>query len=246
MKQHFIILTQPRSGSYLLVDLLNQVAGVRCHPEIFKLGRLELDPDIRPHLNWTIAGRDERPIRYMRAVLSIGDYKATGFKLFLEHNKRLLSHISSAKHIHKIVLLRHPLSRFISRLRAEVTGRWVDRKADPRAEETKVVCTFESSRFDHFLHHHKKFAGDQATAATADPASYTLVDYEEVVSLRALDGICRSLGLAPVDTSMITPSLEKQTKEPLPALIGNYDEMKAHLIDKHPRLLEQPGCPRLD
>ena len=245
-RRWFVILTQPRSGSYLLVDLLNQVPGIRCHPEIFKPGRLELHRDIKPHVKWTVSGRDERPILYMRAVLSIGDYKATGFKLFPEHNKRLLSHISSAKHIHKIVLLRHPLSRFVSRLRAEATGRWVDRKADSRAKETEVICTFESSRFNHFLQHHEKFVGDNAKAAAASPASYTLVDYEEVVSLHALAGICRALGVDPADTSLITPTLEKQTKEPLPALIGNYDEMKAYLIDKHPRLLEQPGCPRLD
>lgn len=243
---NFTIITLPRSGSYLLVDLLNQIPRVKCHPEIFKSGRLELDPDIKKSIKWTVAGRDKRPILYMRAVLATGDHDATGFKLFPEHNKRIFSHIVSGKYIHKIVLLRHPLSRHISRLRAEATGRWVERKDDTRQQHSKVFFAFASDRFEQFLLHHNRFAEDLASAAASHPAAYTLIDYEEVISLRALERICRSLGVPPVDTATITPSLQKQTKETLPELVSNYNEMKAYLVEKHPGLLEQPGCPHLE
>lgn len=245
-KRLFVILTQARSGSYLLVDLLNQVPDIRCHPEIFKPGRLELAQDLKQHINWTIVRRDERPILYMKRIFSIGNHAATGFKLFPGHNGRLLAHVTAAKYIHKIVLLRHPISRYISRLRAEATGRWVEQVKNPDEQASSVSLIFDPSRFELFLQQHNRFVADNVDAAAAHPEAYTLIDYEEVVSFRALERICRSLGVQPVDTSTITPSLQKQTKEPLPELVSNYNEMKAYLVEKHPGLLEQPGCPRLE
>jgi len=242
---YFAIITLPRSGSYLLVDLLNQVPGIRCHPEIFKPGRLELDSDMRPLVKWTVARRDERPIGYMRTILRMGDYAATGFKFFPEHNKKLLSHITTARYIHKVVLSRHPISRYISRMRAEATGRWVRRNDDERGLESKVTLQFESGRFEQFLRHHNKFTIESIAAADATPSSYTLVDYEEVVSLRALEVICRSLAVTPADPSTIAPSLQKQTTEPLSELVANYEDMKTYLQQSHPTLLSQPGCPHL-
>lgn len=243
---HFVIITQSRSGSYLLVDILNQVSGIRCHPEIFKPSLLELDADLKGLVKWSVARREERPIQYMLTILNIGKYEAVGFKLFPNHNKRVLNHVTSSNAIHKVLLLRHPVSRYISQLRAEATGVWVDKNRGADAESSSVSFTFESERFEHFLQHHERFASRNAAAATANPASYTLVDYEEVISLRALERICRSLGVPPVDTATITPSLQKQTKEPLPELVSNYNEMKAYLVEKHPGLLEQSGCPHLE
>ena len=288
-KQLFVILTQARSGSYLLVDLLNQIPGVLCHSEIFKPHRLEVAKDISAQIRWTIEDRDARPIRCIREILAIGDHTATGFKLFPGHNRRLLRHISVAKHIHKIVLLRHPISRFISRLRAEKTGTWVQpvtkselhrrraagtASAKPGGFQTLIrrlsrlrgkatagwaqpdtqqppntltpSLVFEAERFEHFIMHHNKFAAETSRAAAANPATYTSVDYEEVVSLRALERICPVLGVGPVNTSGILPSLQKQTTEPFSQLISNYDEMRQYLNRRHPALLEQAGCPSLD
>ena len=245
--RHFVVLTQPRSGSYLLVDLLNQVPGIRCHPEIFKPGRMELDPDIRPLIKrWTVAKRDERPILYMREVLSKVDCHAKGFKMFPEHNARLLDHVTKANYFHKIVLVRHPISRFISRLRAEATGRWVHRKDDSRGLQPEASVNFDVGRFENFLRQHSGFSDTNAVAAATNPNSYTIVDYEEVVSLRALERICPTLGIDEVNKSLISPSLQKQTTESFSKLVSNYEDMKSYFRHKHPALLDQEGCPSLD
>lgn len=241
----FVILTMPRTGSYLLVDLLNQVPKLRCYGEIFKPGRLELDRESRQHVKWTIAKRDAQPIRYMRLLLALGDYEASGFKLFPEHNRRLWRHVTSASHIHKVVLSRHPLSRYISRMRAESTGRWVERKEDKRPSVSGVSFSFSPCHFERFLCHHDVFVSTQAEAISLRPSEYTAIDYEDVVSLRALGKICEALGLPAVDPTKIFPSLQKQTKEPLSELVTNYEEMETYLRVTHPTLLSEPGSPRL-
>lgn len=288
-KQLFVILTQPRSGSYLLVDLLNQFPGVLCHGEMFKPHRLKVAKDVSQQINWTIEDRDGRPIYCMREILAIGDDTATGFKLFPDHNRRLWRNVMSSEDIHKIVLLRHPISRYLSRLRAETTGSWVQpikkskagRKRKAAAAPIKrgglqtlirrlsrlrdkikagwaqeenqrpsskhgTSFVFEAERFERFIIQHNKFAAETSRAAAANPATYTSVDYEEVVSLQALERICPVLGFVPVDTSGISPSLQKQTTEPLSQLVSNFGEMKQYLIERHPALLEQHGCPSLD
>jgi LPS sulfotransferase NodH len=241
----FVILTLPRTGSYLLVDLLNQVPGLRCHGELFKARRLELDRDLRQHVKWTLSQRDERPIRYMRLILALGDYEASGFKLFPQHNRRVWRYVTSATHIHKVVLLRHPLSRYISIMRAGTSGRWVERKGDKRPSVSGVSFSFSPCHFKRFLRHHDAFVSNQAEAISLRPSEYTAIDYEDVVSLRALGKICEALGLPAVDPTKVSPSLQKQTKEPLSELVTNYEEMKTYLRVTHPTLLSQPGSPRL-
>lgn len=245
MKKLFVVVTQPRSGSYLLVDLLNQVPGIKCHPELFKPGRLELDPGIRTYVNWTVDGRDKRPIQYMKAVLAIGDDRVAGFKLFPGHSSRLLSHIDSNREIHKVILLRHPLSRFVSLLRAEATGKWVQRKGDNSSGKGEIQCNFESSRFESFLDSHSRFSDKYLLAVLSDAESYTIVDYDEVASMTAVERICIAFGIADVANAEIIPGLQKQTKEPLPMLISNYREMKVYIQDRHRSILDQRGCPSM-
>ena len=53
MSRRFVILCHPRTGSYLLTDILNRQNGVICHEEIFKRNRVELEEQYLEKLGLT-------------------------------------------------------------------------------------------------------------------------------------------------------------------------------------------------
>jgi LPS sulfotransferase NodH len=118
----FVILTLPRTGSYLLMDLLQQLRSISCHPEIFKKPRLELHPGYTPRLKWTRVLRDANPLEFIYGVSNVDDSLASGFKLMYNHQQVVQEHVLGTSEFQKIVLMRNPIARFISRLRAEATG----------------------------------------------------------------------------------------------------------------------------
>ncbi len=92
-KRNFVILAYARSGSYLLVDLLNQIQGVRCHGEIFKKARIELDEDMLKKIPLNLKQRNEQELEYLSRVIELSDAGTVGFKLLASQNTAIENHV---------------------------------------------------------------------------------------------------------------------------------------------------------
>jgi hypothetical protein len=97
-RQHFVILSLPRTGSTYLVDYLDTVPGVKCLSEVF-------NPDIvllRHHRSSDRAlsdkdARDKDPLAFLhRLDQDVGPCEAFGVKLFPAHSPKLLYYFCSS------------------------------------------------------------------------------------------------------------------------------------------------------
>jgi hypothetical protein len=138
-RKSFVVLTQPRSGSYLLVDLLNQLPSVTCHGELFKPDRWELASSMARPDGWSIAARNKRPLKYCDFIYAHTPGFAIGFKLFPSQQWRVCRSLCKSRTVHKIVLTRDPLSRFLSRLRAEATGQWIHKHRTASSSRSRII-----------------------------------------------------------------------------------------------------------
>ncbi|OBX36642.1 hypothetical protein A8U91_00985 [Halomonas elongata] len=74
----FIIACLPRTGSYRLVDILNQQEGVVCHGEVFKKTGIELNDEYLKEVSLTeedIKRRDADPASFMGELFGAAEKK---------------------------------------------------------------------------------------------------------------------------------------------------------------------------
>lgn len=234
----FVIITLARSGSYLLVEQLDQAPGCSCLGEIFKPQTIELKPALRSAMQakgWTVPMRDRRPRAYIDTIRQLQPETTSGFKIFLSHSKAALKYVLNDHNCLKIFLVRNPLSRYISQLRAEATGRWIEKRpAVEGSAETQVV--FDGDRFEQFflkdnndLLQHSKYCGltQQTIVAT----------YEEVIDLTCFEKVCSCFGSLPPPKHEVQITLKKQIILPYQAIVSNYHNMLGYLKERHPSLL---------
>lgn len=233
-KNCFVIFSYPRSGSYLLIDLLNKIEGVKCHGEIFKNEAIELDEDIRNLFSWDVKQRDQRPHAYLSKIIDLSEGKAIGFKLLASQSKTMEVHMNGSDEFSKIILRRNVIDVYISLQRAKATGVWVD-KGIPRPFEDASFL-FEAEQFEHECHWHHKYYHRLECCAKKRPHRFLLIDYEEVVDRSAFERICPFLGVPTPPAQTLMSEMKKQTTEKMGDLIINIEEMKNYIRDRHPKL----------
>ena len=161
----FLILTQARSGSYHLADQLNSAPDIACFGEIFKENALELP---KPQLellgltNRDMVARDANPMGLLNRLRKSVEHDGTlfGFKDFLHNLNRvdLAGKIGHSKNWQKIILLRNPLERYISRRRAADTGVFVVKAGQNIAQDLlHQKIRFDPENFATFLNNHNRF-----------------------------------------------------------------------------------------
>jgi LPS sulfotransferase NodH len=125
--RRLVVLCAPRSGSELLVDLLDQVPGLRCSGEVFHLRTVR------------------RPVRFLEGrarIARLGGAQAYGCKVLTHHLlpeedrfgparpivERLVADGWALVHLRR----RDLLAMALSHLQAQETGRWHERGGAPR------------------------------------------------------------------------------------------------------------------
>ena len=126
----FVVVSRPRSGSNMLVDVLDQHPAVRCfgelmHPHMISYG---IDPargEITEADPGALQARAARPVAFLRAQAARSGAARVGFKHILEHDETLVARFAADPGL-RIVLLtrRDALAEFRSRVRALRTGEW--------------------------------------------------------------------------------------------------------------------------
>ena len=154
VKKRFVILCYPRTGSYHLVDKLNQQHGVTCHGELFKPNWVEIDKKYLPLINYKqadVAKRDKDPIRFYNEVCAHSEGEWVGFKMFSGHNQSMMTHLLDSKDILKVFLTRNPIQSHISLLFAKKTGKWTKTNEASDGTEKITVAVEEINLINHYL-----------------------------------------------------------------------------------------------
>jgi len=219
----FVVLGGMRTGSNLLEGLLNSVPGLESHGELFNphfVGRPKADAA----LGLGLAERDRAPERMLDRLVSQKGVLA-GFRLFQDHDERVLAACLADRRMAKIVLTRNPVDSYVSLKIARATGQWWLGDA-PRAKSAKA--RFDAGEFEDFLAARRAFYLRINRALQTSGQTAFHLDYEDLHDDGVVAGLVRWLGIdGHVDPGKVRAKV--QNPAPLSAKVENFAEMEAAL-----------------
>lgn len=231
----FVLLAEMRTGSNHLEASLNALDGVACLGELFNphfFGAHNKDA-------WegvSQAQRDADPLDVLARVVDRDDLG--GFRLFHDHDPRVVDAVLPEPGIAKIVLGRNPLESYVSWKIAQETGQW--RLTNPKMAKGGRA-RFDGAEFDAMLDAQAAFRSRVARALQVTGQTAFWMDYADIGDVEVVNGIAAFLGVeARLDA--IPGRLKRQNPGEVADKVENPDEMRAHLARADPfRLSVLPG-----
>jgi LPS sulfotransferase NodH len=146
--ERFMILSDARTGSNLLVQALNSHPNIVCFREIFNFEWPGVDFNVEGHNSHdadSLRLRNTDPPRFLREQVfgdHVADAKAVGFKFHYDHLwafEGLVQHLVADEGLRVIHLVRrNALRSLVSRMIADQTGRWFEYGTIPLRDRVNV------------------------------------------------------------------------------------------------------------
>lgn len=242
----FVIVCTARTGSNLLVELLDSHLDVLVAGELFNPVTGAEDQPAPPGFVTPAEFRDLRQAhpalvlqRMYRHARDLGK-RATGFKLFYEHantDDRIVSHLRSLPNLRVLHLTRRDrIARYVSYVRAEASGSWYA-GGDKRTRGADASVTVEPARL---------LADCEITAMRESRARATFADrpvlevvYEDLAA-DAVGVMRRVLDFLGVPPSNLHALATKTGESDVRRMIANWETLQAaflgtrwgHLFDR--------------
>ncbi len=212
----FLVVTRSRSGSNLLMSLLD------AHPNIYARGE-----EVNRLLN-----RNIKTVFDKYYFLQPKGIQAAGFKIFYYHPlddnpERVWSYIMSIQNMKFIHLKRENLLHVIaSREKAVMTGSWSSEKKARNGTSGKLLYIDPQDCEAQFLQTQEweKTFKDRIVDKDCLEVTYNELIHQQADSLQRLQQYLE----VPVFTQHLTSNLKKQRKKDLSKTIENYTELKTH------------------
>lgn len=222
----FVLFAEMRTGSNYLEDSLNKFDGLECLGEVY-------NPTFIGHHNtfdlhgFDMDRREADPLGLLDAILANAGDALSGFRLFHDHDARVVERVLPDPRIAKVILTRNPLDSYVSRKIASATGQW--RLTDMKHAKTAKI-RFDGAEFRELI---DTLGGFQDTLRhglqrTGQVAFH--VRYEDINDAEVLNGIAAFLGLEE-RVERTSRKLKKQNPSPLRDKVENYDDMVVELAD---------------
>ncbi|MCR8724411.1 nodulation protein NodH [Frigidibacter sp. ROC022] len=222
---YFVILAGMRTGSNFLEANLNEYPGLMCHGELFNphfIGHAKRDS----LFGVTLDAREADPMALIRRVREKTDGLA-GFRLFHDHDPRVLEAALADPRAAKIVLSRNPLDSFISLKIAGQTGQW--RLGDLRHAKSARVA-FDRQEFSSYLDRSRAYQDRLVRQLQRSGQTAFFLTYEDVGDVEVMNGLAAWLGVTAARKATSSRT-KKQNPETLDEKVTNYPEMIAALAE---------------
>jgi LPS sulfotransferase NodH len=232
-RKPFVVLAYPRTGSYLLVSLLQQFQGLRCYGEIFKRKALELPSEDIKAIGANLASRNAEPFVFLKQLFQLYPDQHCGFKFFPNHHADVLTWVTWSNQINRVVILRNPFEMYVSFSRVSATGIWVDKHNKAKHRQPRIK--FQAESFDKMMRNILNAQKLFKTTAEKRPESTITITYDEIAALEPVRQLAAFLGAASQPTKLEVP-LRKQTTERYSELFENFDELASHMRRNYPNI----------
>lgn len=219
----FVILAAMRTGSNFLEAQLNMLTGVNCHGELFNplfIGKR----DAEEMFGVGMAARDADPLPLLAAMRAQTEGLA-GFRLFHDHDSRIIEHVLNDPACAKIVLTRNPVESWVSLQIALATDQWRLTNAT-RLKSARV--SFDPAGFEAHLQAAQAFQQRILRSLQVTGQTAFHIDYDDLHDLEVLNGLARFLGVA-ARLEALDPRLKRQNPEPITEKILNPEVMETTL-----------------
>jgi hypothetical protein len=231
----FVIISVPRSGSNLVVGMLEQHPEIQCYPELFHPDKV-YDRNVFAEHGLSDLSREERdkePLEFLDQVFQHkfkANTKATGFKMFPGQNDELMNLLMEEPGVKKIILERENLLRcYLSQKTAEESNVYFVREKDGITPEEKPMQV----DVEDFLAYEEKtssFFNTLKRKLDGSGQHYLEVQYIHLLEKEQQAELLDYLGVSP-DTDLLKVVSKKQRTMELKDKIINYDEVGRHLSE---------------
>ncbi len=219
---YFVILADMRTGSNFLEANLNALDGITCYGEAFNPAFLG-HPDKTDILGITLDQREAEPTKLIEAIKA--DDGLSGFRLFRDHDHRVLDICLADPRCAKIILTRNPVDSFVSWQIAKTTGQW--KLTNPTHSRSGKI-RFDIEVFREYLAGQQVFQTQvQTTLRRSGQVAFQL-HYDDLQDVEVINGIARYLE-CDATLKNLNKKLKKQNPEALADKVENFAEMQQEL-----------------
>jgi LPS sulfotransferase NodH len=219
-RPYFVILAHMRTGSNLLQRHLNQYPGIECHGELFNpqfFGR----PKFKSLAGMTLRQRNRNPVAAMFRILETSRSPISGFRLFLDHNAKVLKFVLSDPFCRKVVVHRNLLETHISFEIAKITEQWM---TSPKGTIKQARIDFDIVKF--FLYHRQmsklyRYVEDELQKCGQKPFT---IHYTQLNQVHKINALAKFIG-SPANLDELREEITRQNPLSLRAKVSNFDEM---------------------
>ncbi|MFK5996947.1 MAG: nodulation protein NodH [Rhodobacterales bacterium] len=218
--KYFVLLANMRTGSNLFEQTINLFDSFSCKGELFNPHFIGY-PNQDGFCGMDVTARDRNPGQLIRKMVAQASDVMPGFRLFSDHDQRVLDYVLEDETCAKIMLTRNPLDSYISHAIAKKTDQW--RLTDLHKRKIAKV-DFDIIGFKSYVNTLSGFSKKirtklQATGQTAFQLSYT-----DLGRLEVFNGM--SLFLESEERlDSLKEKIKKQNPESLSEKVNNYKEM---------------------
>ncbi|WP_318843219.1 nodulation protein NodH [Gemmobacter serpentinus] len=219
----FVMFAEMRTGSNFLEANLNALPGVTCHGELFNphfMGKRD-NPEM---FGFDLAAREADPMAVLAAMRDQTEGLA-GFRIFHDHDARVIAQTLADPACAKIVLTRNPMESYVSLKIAQATDQW--RLTNAKNLKTARV-SFNAAEFEGHLQAVQDFQIDLMRGLQISGQTAFYIDYEDLNDLEVLNGLAAFLGLE-ARLEALDPKLKKQNPDAAIDKVLNPAEMETSL-----------------
>ena len=220
---YFVVFAEMRTGSNFLEENLNQFPGISCQGEVFNPNFFG-GPKREEMFGLTIKQRNDDPISVL-ALLKSQPENLNGFRLFHDHDQRILTECVQDEKCAKIILTRNPIDSYVSREIVRQTQQW--RLGDLKSAKSAKI-TFDEEEFSAHFQRVLDFQLLILKALQKSGQTAFYLAYEDIPDVEVINGLARFLGLSDVKKKPATKT-KKQNPQPLEEKILNFPQMQKSL-----------------
>src|SRR6056297_1101293 len=222
----FMVVSNPRTGSTLLVHLLNSHPDILCHGEIFHWKAIFSMPLSEKKCLPALNDRNRNPVRFLEQLFSDGyGSKAIGIKMFQNHNPAMLNFLIRKREVKKIILKRNNyLETYTSHLIAKQTKKYYNYPDGFVPPKVNV----DPAKFLNYIKKNENFFTSVISQLEKTGQNYFLVDYKEILDKGIRKDLLEFIGVNS-DISLTASNKKKQNPAKLSERISNYSEIKENL-----------------
>ncbi|MCY4180608.1 MAG: nodulation protein NodH, partial [Litoreibacter sp.] len=144
-----------------------------------------------------------------------------GFRLFFDHDARVLDYVLQDRSCAKIVLTRDPLESYVSLEIARETGQW---KLSDISKRKEAKVTFNLDNFQRHLETRNGFLSEIRTVLQRTGQTGFYLGYSDVGEIDVLNGLARYLG-SEEEIKTVSKKTRKQNPSSLSEKVTNFAEM---------------------
>lgn len=166
--------------------------------------------------------RERKPQKLLEGMLENEQDSLPGFRLFAEHDQRMLDDCLTDPDCAKIILTRNPLDSFVSHAIAKATDQW---KLTDVSKRKKVKIDFDIVAFKSYLGKIQSFLSNIKLGLQETGQTAFYLNYEDLNNVDVFNGLARFLGngqpLKELDSQIV-----RQNPEGMQDKVNNFSEMQ--------------------